>query len=196
MNPQEYSKLALRTESVLPADHALEAKMWRILHGAIGICTETAELVDGIRKGKENKINIMEEIGDVMWYVAIVCDAIGDAENNIDFSNILTMGCRIELEEGVTIFGYSSFSCICAGDVIDAVKRSIFYRKPLDEMKIAEALIALVSQLRGVAKIAETDFDEALARNIAKLKARYPVKFDDVKAVERDLAKENEALGG
>ena len=52
----------------------------RFLHAAMGICTETGELMDALKKhliyGKElDKTNIIEEVGDLFWYVAILADA-------------------------------------------------------------------------------------------------------------------------
>lgn len=55
----------------------------RALHAAIGISTEAGELLDGFKKalvygGREiDKVNIGEEIGDLMWYVGLLCDAYG-----------------------------------------------------------------------------------------------------------------------
>lgn len=49
-----------------------------ILHAVIGITTESAELVDAVKKqlfyGKElDRVNVIEEVGDVLFYVAILC---------------------------------------------------------------------------------------------------------------------------
>lgn len=44
------------------------------------------------------------------------------------------------------------------------------------------------------ADVLNTSFAEIQERNIAKLKARYPGKFENVRAVERDLGREREAL--
>jgi NTP pyrophosphatase (non-canonical NTP hydrolase) len=52
----------------------------RFLHAAMGICTETGELMDALKKhliyGKDiDNINVVEEVGDLFWYVAILADA-------------------------------------------------------------------------------------------------------------------------
>ena len=51
----------------------------KILHGVLGIATEAGELVEGILKGGGNidKTNMLEEVGDLLWYVAILADALG-----------------------------------------------------------------------------------------------------------------------
>ena len=48
-------------------------------HAALGLCTESAELADVIKKaiyyGKNiDKPNLLEEIGDILWYACIVLD--------------------------------------------------------------------------------------------------------------------------
>lgn len=53
----------------------------RILHGIVGVATESGELIENVIKQLNNKsidnINIAEEIGDVCWYQAILVDALG-----------------------------------------------------------------------------------------------------------------------
>jgi hypothetical protein len=98
MTPDEYQQLALRTEftadfvkpaivakdgtKLYPADFLGDGGMSRLLHGAFGACTETGELQDMIKKflmyGKPfDRTNVLEECGDVLWYLAIALDACG-----------------------------------------------------------------------------------------------------------------------
>jgi NTP pyrophosphatase (non-canonical NTP hydrolase) len=61
----------------------------RQLHAVIGMSTESAELLDQMKKhiyyGKPlDYENLFEEVGDVMWYLAILCDA-----SDFDFDKIL-----------------------------------------------------------------------------------------------------------
>ena len=83
MTPNEYQALALRTEDTpqfLNSEHDLNR--CRLLHGSIGLCTETGELQDAIKKeliyGREmDRVNIVEESGDLLWYLALVLDSVG-----------------------------------------------------------------------------------------------------------------------
>lgn len=55
-----------------------KGKMENILHGCIGASTEAGELLDAYKKvhfysKPLDVINVKEEIGDIMWYVAILC---------------------------------------------------------------------------------------------------------------------------
>jgi NTP pyrophosphatase (non-canonical NTP hydrolase) len=51
----------------------------RIAHGVIGIVTEAGELLDSVRHGSIDKTNITEECGDVLWYMAVLLDAVGSS---------------------------------------------------------------------------------------------------------------------
>ena len=78
MNTHEYMKDALATESLPQTELTHEQK--RLTHAGLGLCTEAAELADSVKKhifyGKPlDKVNLVEEIGDILWYSAIVLDA-------------------------------------------------------------------------------------------------------------------------
>lgn len=65
----------------------------RLLHAAMGMSTESAELLDALKKhifyGKPLDItNLKEEIGDIMWYIAIACDTMGFDLTQIMSDNI------------------------------------------------------------------------------------------------------------
>jgi NTP pyrophosphatase (non-canonical NTP hydrolase) len=61
----------------------------RLIHSALGVTTEAGELADVIKKHIFYKkpldiVSLSEEIGDVMWYIALLCD-----ELDLDFESIL-----------------------------------------------------------------------------------------------------------
>jgi len=65
-------------------------KTLRLLHGAMGLVTESAEFLDVMKKylfyGKPMDIvNMKEECGDLFWYLAILADEMGEA----NFTNML-----------------------------------------------------------------------------------------------------------
>lgn len=75
MDFKEYQRLAQRTEKTLPLPQALQ-------HGMLGIITEAGELGDTIKKSViyEKPLdfnNVEEEIGDLLWYIAVVANACG-----------------------------------------------------------------------------------------------------------------------
>ena len=126
MKGEDYIQQAIQTESP-PSEEQLSRVNLRILHALMGLQTETAELTDAVKRhifyGTElDKVNLVEEIGDVFWYVAILMD---------------------ELKLDV-------------GD--------------------------------------KASFEHAMKVNIEKLRARYPNKFTEHDAVNRDLNSERKIL--
>lgn len=52
----------------------------RVVHAIVGICTEAAELANALLESKDNPldaVNVAEEVGDVMYYIGMLCDAMG-----------------------------------------------------------------------------------------------------------------------
>lgn len=77
---QDYIEQAIRTESVVRPEFGPATS--RLLHAAMGMVTESGEFMDVLKKhifyGKVvDEINLKEELGDIMWYMAIACDVLG-----------------------------------------------------------------------------------------------------------------------
>lgn len=71
----------------------------RMLHASMGISTEAGELLDALKKyffyDKELKIsNIKEEVGDIFWYCALLCDELGVSFEEIAQLNIKKLKVR------------------------------------------------------------------------------------------------------
>lgn len=81
-----------------------------------------------------------------------------------------------------------------SGEFSDQLKRHVFYGKELDKTNLKEEAGDLLWYLSIALNEIGSSFSEVMAMNIAKLKARYPEKFSELKAEERDLAKEAEAM--
>ena len=55
-----------------------------MLHGVIGAATEVGELLEAFAiLGKVDDVNLAEELGDVLWYFAVICDEKGITFNGI-----------------------------------------------------------------------------------------------------------------
>ena len=96
MKPTDYVEGSLRTES--PPDSfnlgnlALDMGKIRILHATMGLCTESGELTDQLKKhlfyGAElDRVNLIEEAGDLMWYLAILFDELNTSFEEVMSSN-------------------------------------------------------------------------------------------------------------
>lgn len=81
MTPYEYQELAMRTAKDMGS-----VKM-NLIHGAMGVSSDAGELVDALKKhtiyGKDLDVtNVIEEIGDVLWFCALIANTL---ELNIEY---------------------------------------------------------------------------------------------------------------
>lgn len=88
MKPKDYIKNAIRTEIEKYTFSSSGGVTPRIEHAIFGLVTEAGELMDEMKKakiyGKEiDVINLVEEAGDIMWYLALLSD-----ELNVPFEEI------------------------------------------------------------------------------------------------------------
>src|SRR6266566_5002582 len=88
MTANEYQKLAELTESKYFALHGWAAgtvtQEVRGLHAALGMATEAGEFVDLFKKAMfynrgepVDVLKVKEEVGDLLWYCALACNAYG-----------------------------------------------------------------------------------------------------------------------
>ena len=88
MTGNEYQKAALRTASGMNYEHH-----GMLMNGALGLCGEAGEVAEQVKKhffhGHElDKRHMIEELGDVAWYLAVLCDAIGSDLDTVMEENL------------------------------------------------------------------------------------------------------------
>lgn len=89
----------LQAGETVPVSHSFQNKrQMRLFHGIIGIITEAGELLDQLVNSLEAKevdlVNIGEEAGDIMWYLALIADEFNvDLEAQLD-KNIAKLKAR------------------------------------------------------------------------------------------------------
>lgn len=103
MNPSDYQRLASRTECDQEAaarkrhlqDSEGDPKLLatRLSHAVLGLTGEVGELAGAIERwlhyGKElDRVNIAEEVGDSLWYLALACNALGISMEDVMSTNI------------------------------------------------------------------------------------------------------------
>lgn len=83
MNSKDYISKELRTEARDHYDNFFSKEKVdpRIEHAMYGLVTEVGEIMDQLKRSKVyntqfDKVNLIEEMGDMMWYMAILCDAV------------------------------------------------------------------------------------------------------------------------
>jgi NTP pyrophosphatase (non-canonical NTP hydrolase) len=97
---ESYEQLAMRTEA--PITPELLQRLTpeaRAVHAVIGLTTEVGELADIWKRrifyGRDiDLVNAREEIGDVLWYLAILCDCLGTTLADEQARNIVKLRAR------------------------------------------------------------------------------------------------------
>lgn len=172
-----YIELALRTESI----DKFKVDAPRVLHAALGLTTEFAELITS-----EDRTNLKEEIGDLLWYCAILADYLG-----LNFNEV-TLAADTDVLEGHIHELQSVFFAI--GEINDTIKRACFYGVELDRDRLAKNLGLVLLTIEYAIRHEKLTLEQCMEANIAKLKKRYPVRFTTEAAVNRDLEGEKEVL--
>lgn len=179
MNIAEYRQHTLRT---LPD---LGSPQLNLSHMALGLAGEIGELVECVgtelKFNEVNRPNIVEELGDLYWYLANYCNMQ-----------------EIDLPEN-PVFTETDDECldlliVKISNLVDLVKRYMAYNKSIEKVKEIEAIYDIRVALVLFENVYDLDGDEIRSKNIAKLKARYPQKFDENLAVNRDIAVEKKAM--
>ncbi len=84
--------------------------------------------------------------------------------------------------------------CTEAGEFMDMLKKHILYGKPLDEVNLKEELGDKLWYTALALDELKSTFDAVMETNIEKLRARYPNKFTESDALNRNLDKERKIL--
>jgi NTP pyrophosphatase (non-canonical NTP hydrolase) len=71
----------------------------KLIHAAFGVSGEAGELLDAVKKcifyGKElDTANVVEELGDILFYVAMACNALGISLEQVMDSNFKKLSKR------------------------------------------------------------------------------------------------------
>ena len=101
MRLNEFQREALRTEDMTRTQRD------RIGHGAMGLAGEAGETADLLKKhlyfGHDiDTAKIRAELGDVLWYVAVLADAVGLTLNEVAQANVYKLRQRYPIGEGFT----------------------------------------------------------------------------------------------
>lgn len=148
-------------------------------HMALGVITETGEMNKGMIA--EDLVNVKEEHGDTCWYLAGECNIYG-----FNFHQLYNIAIDHLKQQKIDLFSME--------DYVDLHKREFAYGKEMNTDALFEQLLALMIALVLVAEEFGFSFEGSLATNIDKLYQRFPDKFSQEDAINRDLEKEREIL--
>lgn len=101
---------------------------------------------------------------------------------------------RLQNPETVRLLHAAMGMATEAAELLDMLKKHLFYGRPLDLVNAAEE-VGDSQWYAGLAvDVLGTTMNEILTMNIAKLRLRYPEKFDELAAVNRDVDAERRLL--
>lgn len=80
------------------------------------------------------------------------------------------------------------------GELVDAFKKCIYYGQPLDRVNVVEEIGDIEYYLELLCDSLQIRRDGARLRVVAKLRERYPDRFTQKDAIDRDLSAERSAL--
>ena len=120
MNGADYQRLAMRTNDRKATDRlSQKVNEWMagspdgidiggVLNGVLGLTGESGEFADIIKKWifhqKELDIDhAKKELGDVMWYVAMICESFDWSLDEVMGMNIDKLIARYPIGEGFTV---------------------------------------------------------------------------------------------
>jgi NTP pyrophosphatase (non-canonical NTP hydrolase) len=80
------------------------------------------------------------------------------------------------------------------GELLDVLKKHIFYGKPIDWVNLEEEVGDVLWYLALILDLLDISFEEVMKKNIDKLRLRYPNKFTKDDAINRNLEAERSLL--
>lgn len=101
---------------------------------------------------------------------------------------------RASAEGGINLLHASMGLATESGEVVDAIKKHLFYGKPIDRTNLIEEAGDVLWYLALLLDTVGVSFEQVMDVNIAKLQKRFPEKFGGFEALNRDLSAERAVL--
>ena len=174
MNYKEFQEKSIRTLARLDSNKS------DLAHMVLGICTEISELEEAVHKG--DTVGIGEELADMQWYISNYNNLLNreyvqnDSLNTDDISTLINLL-------------YSQCSLLQ-----DLVKKYLAYNKPINSITETSLLDNIDSTILSIYNKYGISVSECMEKNINKLKERYPEKFDEDCAINRNIIEERRIL--
>lgn len=194
MSPEDYIKYAVRTES--PNFDLIDK---RVLHGVIGCCTESGELLEAINDslfhaGTLDFFNLKEELGDMLWYIAVILDALKVKFEVITTENRIMVINPLQQSPN-SVIAHCIVGCsISSNEMLDLMKKSLFYGRDVTVLDLVDRLKIVMWNINVIIATCGWTLEQIMTLNIHKLKKRYPEQFTNEKANNRDLEGERDIL--
>jgi NTP pyrophosphatase (non-canonical NTP hydrolase) len=165
MNLSDYQKCAERAMTDTDNER-------RMLNAALGLCGEAAEVANAIEYNDPQKL--IEEAGDLLWYVAQMCKAHDETIANVpprdvDWNEARALG---------ALWYHSGF-------VADAIKKRVFHQRPMSALVLFDSLQSVVSAVDTLLGFYGHTVAQACSLNNQKLLRRLPNGYTHEDAARR-----------
>ena len=141
-----------------------------LLHMAVGVAGESAELLAAFNGEYIDHENALEELGDLEFYLEGVRQGAGIARHET----------LVVCQEGTIYDSPDIGIAIEGGNLLDTIKKVVIYNKPVDRMSIVLALGAVEFYMEEVRRSLGFSREQTLEANIEKLGKRYVgLKYSD-----------------
>lgn len=177
-----------------------------VVHSSLGLVTEYAEIINYFERSpakftEEEKVNILEEVGDLFYYYSVLINSVtdkfinkpdDDSEDLLDIVLYTYKGKQYHINEFREMF-------TCA----DLAKKMLAYKATLEtklkdgstieDTLLARAIISM-DGLKQICYLMNIDYFEGIQKMKVKLEKRYPEKFSTDLALNRDTDSEFQVM--
>ncbi len=142
-------------------------------YATLGLAGEAGEVLECLMQRHVKEDDLLNEVGDVLWYVAACARAIGSSFERVVLITARDGGQFLPLPKG-----RARALCVLASKFADKVKKRCWHGRIYD---VAELELDLACVYAACARVTDAytgrHVSAAMAANDAKLRARYPEGF-------------------
>lgn len=133
---------------------------------------------------KKSSIDISKAIGEV------TSDEYVDLATSTESTDFSAIHARLGNEDTLRLLHSGLGACTEASELADAIKKHVFYGKELDKKNLKEEVGDLMWYIAIACDTLGISLNQVMTDNIAKLAKRYPNKFTEHDAINRDVDNE------
>ncbi len=181
MQVKEYQELAMRTS---PEGHD------RILNGCLGLIGEAGEIVDIVKKWRFQSVEgtlfpaekIIEECGDVLWYCAELLQGLGGDVGELWKSTYAHIIPSADIPSPDKAAARVARMAVKPYNMMYEILGSDRFKRQRAIEMVGETMYAVHELLRFHCS---SNIESTMAKNIEKLRKRYPDGFDPERSMNR-----------
>lgn len=171
MDLKMYQEQAVRTlNQELEADKQLN----NYALGIVGELGEVSELLDAIQEDIEP---IVDELGDIFWYIANLCTHVG-----YDWRQLFPQK-KTRNKLGSAILNSFRY----AAKLADQIKKTTSQHHTLDHKQVIANVEGIVKNLASIYTYYAITPQEICTYNYLKLLKRYPAGFEAERSIQREI---------